>query len=237
VAAFERARALDSAGRLGADLRLAALGAAAPPPRPSAAYVSQLFDQYASRFEDHLVGRLAYRGPDLLLAALNGLGQRRFEHGLDLGCGTGLAARLFAPHVARFTGIDLSPSMVAEARRTGLYGRVELAEAVAFLEAEPTGQADLVLAADVLVYLGDLAPLLAGVARTLRPGGLFLATAQTGPEAGWSLGQDLRYAHSPAYLEAVAGASSLRVVHLTHEWARREHGKGVPGLVLGLAKA
>ena len=88
----------------------------------------------------------------------------------------------------------------------------------------------------MLVYIGDLLPLLQGVARVLRPGGLFIATAQTAPGAGWALGKDLRYAHSRPYVEAACGAAGLVSEHVEDAWARREHGEGVPGLVLVLSR-
>ena len=236
IDAYRKALEFDADGSLGADLRLAALGAATPPDSPSNAYVSHLFDQYAPRFEAHLVGTLAYRGPELMLVALEAVGMRRFENALDLGCGTGLAARLFAPQVERFTGVDLAPAMVEAARKSGLYERVEVGEAAAFLQGEPPASSDLVLAADVLVYIGELRPLLEGVVRVLRPGGLFIATAQTAQGPGWELGKDLRYAHSRPYVAGVTAACGLVLEHVEDAWARREHGEGVPGLVLVLSK-
>ena len=90
------------------------------------AYVQALFDQYAPRFEAALVGDLGYRGPALLFKAV--LSARAaaekpafFKRAIDLGCGTGLAARAFARNVDRFIGIDLSPRMIEKSRATGLY--------------------------------------------------------------------------------------------------------------------
>ena len=106
--AFACADMLDPSGELGVGLRLAALGVGQSPATAPAAYVRDLFDQYAARFDSHLVGALAYRGPDILREAVaracRALGRPvRFNAMLDLGCGTGLAARAFAPsrHGAR----------------------------------------------------------------------------------------------------------------------------------------
>ena len=74
--AYARALALDPADVLGASLHLARLGAAASPECAPQAYVRNLFDQYAERFDAHLVDRLFYRGPDLLAAAVQSLGER-----------------------------------------------------------------------------------------------------------------------------------------------------------------
>ncbi len=240
IEAYRQAAVHDANGRLGAELRLAALGAAQAPAQPSNAYVSELFDQYAQNFEAHLVERLGYRGPELIAGALDRLGssiRTHFARGLDIGCGTGLAARILRARVDHFDGADLAPAMVSQARRTGLYGRVEVADAVSFLIAESAGSADLVVAADVLVYLGDLAPLLAAVSQVLSAGGVFAVTAQTGGTESWALGPDLRYRHAPAYLEETGRQHGLSLKLIEHLWARREKGVEVPGLVAVFAKA
>ena len=90
-----------------------------------------------------------------------------FAHALDLGCGTGLAGVAFRDCVERLEGIDLSPGMVAEARAKGIYDALHVGEVVAHLKAATDRQFDLILAADVLVYVGDLAPLFLEVARVL----------------------------------------------------------------------
>jgi SAM-dependent methyltransferase len=129
-----------------------------------------LFDQYAPSFEAALVDDLGYRGPALLLAAVaiaRAAADRplTFSRAIDLGCGTGLAARAFASIVDEIIGIDLSPRMIERARATGLYAEVDVAEIVEGLGGRPDGCADLILAADVMVYVHDMTPLLREVAR------------------------------------------------------------------------
>ena len=92
-----------------------------------------------------------------------------FDRVIDLGCGTGLAARAFAAVAGEIIGIDLSPRMIERARLTGLYAELEVAEIVQGLVRQPDASADLILAADVMVYVHDMAPLLAEVARVLAP--------------------------------------------------------------------
>src|SRR6202521_2213273 len=169
IAAFRRARDADPDDRHGASLRLMLLGAeklSAMPP----AYVRALFDQYAPKFEAALVDDLFYRGPALLFKAV--LAARHtvrkpafFKRAIDLGCGTGLAASAFAREVDHFIGIDLSPGIIEKARSTGLYAQLELAYMVEALRGKHDAGADLVLAADAMVYLSDLAPLLCEVTR------------------------------------------------------------------------
>jgi predicted TPR repeat methyltransferase len=240
AAAFQRALDLDALDGLGAALRLARLGARPPPAAASGAYMRALFDGYAPRFDDHLVGGLAYRAPQLLASALASVSaaaggdEARFADALDLGCGTGLAARALVGRVTSFIGVDLSPAMLAVAARTGLYAELHTSDLGSFLARRAESTADLVLAADVFVYIGDLSAVFAGVARVLRQGGLFAFTAQSGPLHSYALGADLRYAHSTAYLAAEAGRAGFTVAHLETASSRRDQGRDVPGLVVVL---
>ncbi len=239
--AFACADMLDPAGELGVGLRLAALGAGDCPASAPAAYVRDLFDQYAARFDAHLVGALAYRGPDILRAAVEracALISRtpRFGAMLDLGCGTGLAARAFAPLVGAIAGVDLSPAMIAEAGKTDLYALLAAGDLVAFLDACPAGGADLAVAADVFVYIGDLAPGLAACFRALSPGGLLAFTTQATRDGDWRVGGDLRYVHSQAYIRRAAEAVGFQTVLLETASTRRDAGVEVPGLVAVLAR-
>ena len=132
VGAFRSAQMTDPGDRNGASLRLMRLGAEQVASMPQA-YVQTLFDQYAPRFEAALVEGLGYRGPAVLfeavLAACVAVGKPAFfRRTIDLGCGTGLAARAFAPQTDEIIGIDLSPRMIELARLTGLYAELEVAD-------------------------------------------------------------------------------------------------------------
>ena len=63
------------------------------------------------------------------------------------------------------------------------------------LRSQPDASADLILAADAMVYVSDLAPVLAEAARVLAVGGLLAFTAETHGGEGVILGHGLRYAH------------------------------------------
>ena len=188
-----------------------------------------------------LVGALAYRGPDLLRDALRRTREARgrafrFDRGADLGCGTGLMAKALRPRVDSMHGVDLSPKMIEAARATGLYNHLSTGDLLAFLADETTAGFDLVVAADVFVYVGDLDAIFAQCARVLETGGLFAFSAQRGAEADWALGADLRYFHSPGYVRRLAKQHGFDVALIEDASTRRDAGADVPGLVCVLAR-
>ncbi|MDQ0392580.1 class I SAM-dependent DNA methyltransferase [Labrys monachus] len=239
IAAYRRCLDIDAVDEAGAGARLARLGAIEADGAMAPAHVAALFDDYADRFEASLVNGLGYRGPALLLAALEPLRKPfRFGHALDLGCGTGLAGEAFRASCASIEGVDLSAAMLSLARRKGLYDRLEQGDVATFLEGRPAQSADLLLAADVFVYLGNLEAIFRQAARVLAPGGLFAFSAQRwdGPEA-FILNHDMRYAHSHAAIAAWAGAAGLAIACRNDEWARRDRGQPVPGMVAVLERS
>lgn len=245
AAAAEAARqALDRAGAVGplaeqARFLLAALGAAAAPDRAPAGYVRELFDGFAPRFEAELTGALDYRTPTLLadLLAEAGVAPARRLRVLDLGCGTGLSGEALAPFARRLEGLDLSPRMLAEARkRQGLYAALHEADLLDWLPAHP-GAFDLVAAADVLNYLGDLAPALRAIAGALAPGGVAAFSVEAGAAgAPFALGEGMRYRHDPEHVAALAGAAGFRVAARREAVLRQERGAPVAGALLVLRR-
>jgi predicted TPR repeat methyltransferase len=241
ITAFRRSLVADPDDRHGASLRLMLLGAEPLSGMPPA-YVRALFDQYAPKFEAALIDDLGYRGPSLLFKAVLSarVAVRKpafFKRAVDLGCGTGLAAAAFAKEVDEFIGIDLSPRMIERARATGLYARLEVTEMVQGLRNLPDASADLVLAADAMVYLSDLAPLLHEVRRVLLPGGLMAFTVETHGGEGIILGEGLRYAHSADYVRSAIEAAGLALAQLQNLSNRNEDNTPVPGLVVVATKA
>jgi len=240
IAAYQKAQASDPGDRHGAGLRLMRLGAEPVAGMPQA-YVQTLFDQYAPRFEASLVGELGYRGPALLFKAVLSVRSAArkpaiFERAVDLGCGTGLAAAAFARSVERFIGIDLSPRMIERARATSLYAELEVADMLQGLRARPDASADLILAADAMVYVAELPPLLAEASRVLASGGLLAFTAETHGGEGVVVGQGLRYAHAARYVRDAVNGAGLGLALLENLSARNEDHAPVPGLVVVAAK-
>ena len=201
-------------------------------------YVRALFDQYAPRF-DAALERLAYRAPALLLAAITDhcvrRGRRsRFGTVLDLGCGTGLAGAAIRPVCDWLVGVDLSPAMVVKAREKGLYDRLETAEIGAFItaEREAASRYHLILAADVLPYVGKLAPIMAQAASVLEAGALFGFSLETHAGEGVVLGEKLRYAHAKACVRDAVASARLVLHSLEQVSTRNESADPVASLVV-----
>ncbi len=235
LAAFRQALAVDPDDRHGARLHLMRLGAEPLAAMP-AAYVRAVFDQYAPRFDHALVEGLSYRGPELLRAAVRTACDARgrlphFARALDLGCGTGLGARAFADMAGSWCGVDLSPGMIAHARATGLYVALAAGDMLDFLRAQGAASADLVLAADAVVYVSDHAPLWHEAARVLMPGGVLAFTVETHASDGVILRDTLRYAHGAAHVTAALRAAGFDPVTLDAGSTRKEAGVPVPGLI------
>jgi predicted TPR repeat methyltransferase len=228
--AFRASLAADPADAQGAAGRLGLLDRGDPPHDLPRAYVARLFDDYAPRFDRHLVEELAYRGPALIAAAIDAAAPgRRFVRALDLGCGTGLAGAPLRGRVERLEGVDLSPAMLAKARERGLYDALDAADIVDHLR-HFRAAFDLIVAADALAYFGDLQPVFAATAAALAPGGLFAFTVETFAGEGFRLGETMRFVHAPAFVEASAAAASLSPIIVESASVRREKGVDVPGL-------
>ena len=232
---LRRSLALDPEDLLGAAAELATLdaGTADLP----ATYIRALFDQYADDFERNLIENLGYRGPGLLRRAVERCWPIPAGGAdiLDLGCGIGLAATAFRDVARRIDGVDLSPRMIEKAARRGVYDSLEVADAVAAM-AVSAPRWNLILAADMLVYYADLAPLFSAAARALPPGGALAATAETAAGTAPVLKQTRRFGHPESHLRQAAATAGLRVALLEPASARTEKGQPVPGHVLVLAK-
>ena len=207
---------------------LASIGSEPMPSVAPAGYLRDLFNDFADRFDGELIGLLRYRVPELLA-------QRILRHSppgwvdiLDLGCGTGLCGTLLTRIARRLTGIDLSAAMLAKAHECGVYTELECVGITDYL-AKRDREFDWVVAADVLVYFGDLAPVFAGVRRVLRAGGCFVFSVEAAEQADVELAATRRYRHSRPYLDRLAGEHGFTVDALENHVLRLEAGQAVNG--------
>jgi predicted TPR repeat methyltransferase len=184
----------------------------------------------APDFDSHLVGNLGYRTPAALKALLVDSIEEghRFRRMLDLGCGTGLAGVALAPFAVERWGVDLSTKMLAQARSRDIYHRLEAAGIDAFLEAAEA-TFDLIVAADVFVYIGNLKRTFELIRRRLDDGALFLFSTEICDDRDFVLNPTGRYAHAAPYVEAVARGMGLAVLRCARECLRLEHGQVVMG--------
>ncbi len=94
------------------------------------------------------------------------------ERVLDLGCGTGHLTAQIAAAGADVVGIDSSPDMIDQARRKYPQLRFAIADAQALSFQE---EFDAVFSNAVLHWVTEAGEVVHGVARTLKPGGRFIA--------------------------------------------------------------
>jgi predicted TPR repeat methyltransferase len=205
-------------------------------PRSDAGYVRHLFDQFSADYDARMIGQLSYAGPQILtdLADMVMMGREDLSV-LDLGCGTGLAGVVFKARAARLDGVDLSPAMVEKARERGIYDDLAVADLeTALASAGPSY--DLIVAADTLVYLGDLKAVFEGARARLAPDGYFLFTTEAKTGEGFELGPKRRWRHSDAYLRATATAAGLSVAGLVAATPRHEANQPVEGFAVALTR-
>ncbi len=224
--AFAHYLQLDSHDQLGAGLYLSS--------SMSTAYVTTLFDNYAHKFDTHLVDSLHYSGPKMMhdsITAFCATSNRplQFDTITDVGCGTGLSGAQFIGNARRLIGCDLSPEMIKVARAKNIYHDLLVTDAITCLNQY---QSDLVLAIDVLVYIGNLLSLFLAIKSSLKLNGLVALSLQHHAGEGFILGYDMRFAHSISYIENTAKLCSLRVSYTKMATMRQDRGADVAGLIV-----
>lgn len=229
VAAWEQARALDPSDPLGAGVRIDLTRAVPLSDTMPPAFVRTLYDAYAPQFETALVGALGYRGPAMLLDAVVDRGP--FGRVMDLGCGTGLMGMAIRPYATWLQGCDLSPGMLQRATEKQVYDLLQEQD-IACLTVPDTPY-DLILAADVFIYLGALEQVIGWAAASLAPAGLLAFTVEAlADEAGdLCLQPSCRYAHSAGYVVRLLAEAGFAVT-VNPATLRQDRGEPVASLIV-----
>lgn len=240
IEAYRRVLELNKDDVFGAGLKLTILGDRAQPATPPVAYVEQLFDDYADRFETALVEKLDYKVPGRLAALIEAMGRAHYVRAIDLGCGTGLMGVELRARVDHLEGYDLSANMLAKAEDKGIYNHLDQADlSLGTAEARlinadlDAGRADLVAAADVLMYLGDLEPVFMLSSALLSTGGHLAFSVEHLMDGNddFRLQPSLRYAHSPAYIERLLSTHGLAPLGSEKLVIRMDGGAPVQGIL------
>ena len=230
--AYRRALQLNPEDPGGVTVRLAAMGRGDPPSQAPEAYVAMLFDQHAEVFDGILVDQLGYAVPMTMRERLQSNDLGPFDRMLDLGCGTGLAAVALEDMCNHMTGADLAEGMVEVSDDKDIYDDLYVAEATSFLLAaeEENESWDLIVATDVLPYIGDATAFIAAAASRLTPGGVLTFSTETLPDLmNWKVTPYHRYAHSRSYVEAGASEVGLKLIDVADIVVRHEEGAPIPG--------
>jgi predicted TPR repeat methyltransferase len=193
-------------------------------------YVKELFNQYSDRFDKHLTGELSYQTPQHLRKALDHtIGMHKsFDKVLDLGCGTGLAGAAFRDIAGYMVGVDISREMICAAEKKSIYNQLHVSEINDFLFT-CRENFDLVIAADVLVYLGDLGPLFSCLKKRLNQKAYFLFSIESCSDEGYILRSTGRFAHGINYIKSLAEKHHFKVLAVTPVVLRKENEKSVKG--------
>jgi predicted TPR repeat methyltransferase len=210
--------------------------------RASVQYVEGLFDGYADKFDANLQQALKYEAPEKLVALVLQHSTPPAEKWniLDLGCGTGLAGAAIAPYARQLVGVDLSTKMLEKAHARNLYQRLECSDLLIMMRGEKDSSYDIIIAADVFIYLGKLNEIISETKRLLGPGGILAFSIETlealsdeggGPDIQreYQLEKTSRYTHSTHYITRLASANSFSHQEITATQLRMENGRPVNG--------
>ncbi|MBW1635172.1 MAG: tetratricopeptide repeat protein [Deltaproteobacteria bacterium] len=208
-------------------------GAASAP----AEYIRDIFNRYSETFDEVLPGNLKYVVPEKLRSRLDSLGYplSLFPKCIDLGCGTGLAGSQFGPVCNHLTGVDLSEKMIEKASAKGIYDILQVSEITSFLETK-SDEYDLAVAADVLTYMGDLAPLFRALTEAMGEQALFCCSTEDSDQPAFSLCPNGRFTHSPAYVLKTAARFGWQCIDQTGSRLREEESNPVTGTLYFFTK-
>ena len=127
--------------------------------------------------------------------------------------------------------------MIEKSRQRGVYDEL----IVGRLEDTLRGRSDvdLILAADVLNYVGELSGVFDAAGVALRRGGYFLFSIEkpTSEEAqGLTLRRTRRYAHARGYIEERAREAGMEIVETSDTVIRMEQQKPLEGYIVVVRK-
>ena len=192
-------------------------------------YVENLFDGYASKFDQSLVVDLEYRIPKLLTdIIIKEHGSGTLGSVLDLGCGTGLTGLEIKDFCSNLEGIDLSKKMLELANAKNVYDQLSHSDIIEYLSNEELNF-DYFISSDVFVYMGELSDVFRLIkSKNKRAGKLVFSTEHTELD-GFKLEKTGRYSHSKTYIEELCAKFEYTISHFSMVNLRKEKGQFLTG--------
>jgi len=196
-------------------------------------YVRHFFDAYAEGFEKSLVDELGYDTPRQLYACFKKCTNRKevkneFEHGLDLGCGTGLSGIAFKKIMNVLDGVDLSANMLLQAAGKNCYTGLHQDNIIHYLQTTPETY-DFFIATDVFIYVGELGDIFRALRTVARPGAIFCFSTETLDSTGYQLQKTGRFAYSGTYIHNIADITGWKVLTEKRRRLRKERERWIDG--------
>jgi len=238
ISCFEKYLSLAPSDACGARLKLSYLNAGEMPQRQPEQLVIQTYEKKA-RTWDSDVDRadMAFLGPqhigDMVAQLFN---ERQHLAILDIGCGTGLCAPFLKNRARLLNGVDVSPHMLELARGKNLYDDLVCDDIVNYLKSAKIDY-DLITGSGVLIFFGDLHPVLAAAQQRVASAGYFVFTLYKSDVADIAIRDNMHFAHSDTYIRNTAadtGWDVLEIKTVVHEY---EHEQPQPGFIVSLKKA
>jgi len=142
------------------------------------------------------------------------IGSRRGNRILDAACGTGLVGLNLHEFAEEMVGIDLSPDMLSEAEKKGIYAKLTIGDVAVALK-EHDGSFDIITSANALYHLPDLSGFFAGAAARLSPGGILAFSVDPCADE-WEVRASLLggFTHSRRYLRRMAAENGLKEIDI-----------------------
>jgi len=214
---------------------LQSMGLSETPDAAPVEHVRSIFDRCAENFESILVKDLEYKTPERLFALVRPHLSEKMDV-LDLGCGTGLGARLYQPFAKTLTGVDVSPKMLEKAAEKKIYSQLEVFDVLQ--EWSFPQKFDLIYSSDVFVYFGTLDTIIASASSCLVNGGIIAFSVELLEDSAleYQLFPSGRYAHSQTYIHDCLERHGLELIEKNKANIRKQSGKQVKGLLIAAIK-
>jgi SAM-dependent methyltransferase len=191
---------------------------------------------------EYEAGRLnaVYKTPEFIFNEVRRIKPLKYNSVLDLGCGTGLSGILFRDFTEYLSGVDLSIEMMALALDKKIYNELSEEDILQFLSKSVTNRWDVIIAASVFIYFGDLCKLFEQIYRVLNINGVVSFDLNDDPNSNYysvfSL-NGLQFQHGKNYVLSCANKAGLQVESIINsDFQYLKIGESHPGLIYSFIK-
>lgn len=200
--------------------------------------VRSLFDSSAANFDKHLVTTLNYTLPHYVAQKILAWYPDKKLDLLDLGCGTGLLGAYLGRMNGVIVGVDLSSEMINKAHQHHVYAQFNQVNILDALKETQANYYDVITALDVLIYVGDLEPVIPNAHRILTSGGRFIFSCESASKEvkSFSLQDTQRYVHNEDYVHKLLISVGFKDIQFEEQSIRLEAGQPVQGFVVTVRK-